>query len=77
MGIKQGFSLAFELNTTYQADGRDPNGYAGVAWCFGKHDRPWVERPIFGNIRYMNDKGLERKFTMKAYLEHIEREIST
>jgi deoxyribodipyrimidine photo-lyase len=45
MGIKQGFSLAFELNTTYQADGRDPNGYAGVAWCFGISDRPWVERP--------------------------------
>jgi deoxyribodipyrimidine photo-lyase len=74
---RMGFSWALRLNDTYQADGRDPNGYAGVAWCFGKHDRPWVERPIFGNIRYMNDKGLERKFTMKAYLERIEREIST
>ncbi|MXI85875.1 hypothetical protein [Sphaerochaeta halotolerans] len=45
MGIKQGFSLAFELNNTTKMDRRVPNGYAGVAWCFGKHDRPWVERP--------------------------------
>ncbi|MGD9927501.1 MAG: deoxyribodipyrimidine photo-lyase [Sphaerochaeta sp.] len=74
--FKQGFSWALKLNNTYQADGRDPNGYAGVAWCFGKHDRPWVERPIFGNIRYMNDKGLERKFNMKAYLQRIEAETS-
>ncbi len=56
------FALACELNDRYQLDGRDPNGYAGVAWCFGKHDRPWVERPIFGKIRYMNANGLKRKF---------------
>ncbi len=75
---KIGFAWALKLNNTYQTDGRDPNGYAGgVAWCFGKHDRPWVERPpIFGNIRYMNDKGLERKFNMKAYLQRIEKETS-
>lgn len=41
------------LNDKYQFDGRDPNGYAGVAWCFGKHDRPWKEREIFGIVRWM------------------------
>ena len=41
------------LNDKYELDGRDPNGYAGIAWCFGKHDRPWGSRKIFGNIRYM------------------------
>lgn len=56
------FALACELNDRYELDGRDPNGYAGVAWCFGKHDRPWVERPVFGKIRYMNANGLRRKF---------------
>ncbi|NCC66288.1 MAG: DNA photolyase, partial [Spirochaetia bacterium] len=69
------FETALALNNTYQMDGRDPNGYAGVAWCFGKHDRPWVERPIFGSIRYMNDKGLERKFNMQRYIEKVEKEI--
>lgn len=59
---EEAFSRAITLNDTYQLDGRDPNGYAGVAWCFGKHDRPWKERPVFGKVRYMNDRGLERKF---------------
>ena len=72
---KTAFETALKLNNTYQMDGRDPNGYAGVAWCFGKHDRPWVERPIFGSIRYMNDKGLERKFDMQKYIERVEKEI--
>jgi len=48
--------------------GRDPSGYAGVAWCFGKHDRPWKEREIFGMVRYMNAAGLERTFAMDRYL---------
>jgi len=61
--------IALYLNNRYELDGRDPNGYAGVAWCFGKHDRPWKERPIFGKIRYMNERGLERKFDMGLYLE--------
>jgi deoxyribodipyrimidine photo-lyase len=66
---EEAYRTALYLNNRYELDGRDPNGYAGVAWCFGKHDRPWKERPIFGKIRYMNDRGLERKFDMKLYLE--------
>ncbi len=71
---KEAYRIALSLNNMYQLDGRDPNGFAGVAWCFGKHDRPWAQRPIFGFIRYMNDKGLMRKFDMKRYIEHIEKE---
>lgn len=59
------------LNDKYELDGRDPNGYAGIAWSFGQFDHPWKERKIFGLVRYMNDKGLERKFDMKAYLKKI------
>lgn len=72
---REAFELAVQMNNRYQIDGRDPNGYAGVAWCFGKHDRPWVERPIFGNVRYMNDRGLERKFAIKNYVTRIERSV--
>jgi deoxyribodipyrimidine photo-lyase len=68
------FATALSLNNKYNLDGRDPNGFAGVAWCFGKHDRPWSERKIFGKIRYMNDKGLERKFDIAAYVGRIEHE---
>jgi deoxyribodipyrimidine photo-lyase len=59
------------LNDKYELDGRDPNGYAGVAWCFGKHDRPWKERPIFGIVRYMNSDGLRRKFDADKYVQKI------
>jgi deoxyribodipyrimidine photo-lyase len=61
------FSFAIYLNNKYELDGRDANGYTGVAWCFGKHDRPWAERPIFGNVRYMNANGLKRKFNIEEY----------
>jgi len=67
----EGFKTALRLNNTYELDGRDPNGFAGVAWCFGKHDRPWPERPIFGMVRYMNESGLRRKFDVEAYVRKI------
>ena len=67
--INDAFSKALYLNDRYSIDGRDANGYAGIAWCYGKHDRPWKEREIFGKIRYMNDKGLIKKFNMEKYLD--------
>ena len=70
---RQGFAWALHLNNKYELDGRDPNGYAGVAWCFGKHDRAWGERPVFGKVRYMNAAGLKRKFDIDAYVQKIEQ----
>ncbi len=67
-----GFKIALQLNNKYELDGRDPNAFAGVAWCFGKHDRAWGERPVFGKIRYMNAAGLKRKFDADAYVKKIE-----
>ena len=68
---EQALEYALYLNNKYELDGRDANAFTGIAWCFGKHDRPWAERAIFGKIRYMNAKGLERKFPMKRYVERI------
>jgi len=70
---REAFRIALYLNNRYELDGRDPNGFAGVAWCFGKHDRAWGERPVFGKIRYMNASGLRRKFDPDAYVERIRR----
>lgn len=67
----EAFRTALWLNDAYALDGRDPNGYAGVAWCFGKHDRPWAGRPIYGTVRCMMASGLERKFDMGPYLSRI------
>ncbi len=63
---------AMTLNDRYELDGRDPNGYTGVAWSIGGvHDRAWKERPIFGKIRYMNRSGCERKFDVPTYIDRI------
>lgn len=61
--------IAIKLNNTYFLDGRDPNGYAGIAWSIGGvHDRAWFERPIFGKIRYMNFNGARKKFDVQNYI---------
>ena len=65
------FDIALWLNNKYQLDGRDANSFTGVAWCFGKHDRPWTEREIFGTVRYMNANGLKRKFDIDAYVRRV------
>jgi deoxyribodipyrimidine photo-lyase len=66
---EKAMEIAVYLNDRYQLDGRDPNGYAGCAWAIaGVHDRPWGERPVFGKIRYMNEKGCRRKFDVDAYI---------
>jgi deoxyribodipyrimidine photo-lyase len=66
------FRTALALNNAYELDGRDPNAFAGIAWTFGKHDRPWGRRPVFGTVRYMNAAGLRRKFDIDAYIRKVE-----
>lgn len=64
------------LHDRYALDGRDPNTYTNILWCFGLHDRPWQERPVFGMIRYMSLDGMKRKTDAGAYLreiDHLER----
>lgn len=64
------------LHDRYALDGRDPNTYTNILWCFGLHDRPWGERPVFGMIRYMSLEGMKRKTDVGAYLreiDHLER----
>jgi deoxyribodipyrimidine photo-lyase len=69
---EQAYETTVYLNNKYELDGRDANAFTGIAWCFGKHDRPWAERSIFGKVRYMNAAGLERKFPIKRYVDLME-----
>jgi deoxyribodipyrimidine photo-lyase len=67
------YQMAVYLNDKYELDGRDPNGYAGIAWAIvGKHDRPWFERAIFGKIRYMSFNSTSKKFDSKRYIQQVE-----
>ena len=60
-----------ELNNKYAIDGRDPNSYSGIFWCFGRFDRAWQERPVFGKLRYMTSDSTRRKVKLKKYLERF------
>lgn len=68
-------AYAITLNDRYSLDGRDPNGYTGIAWSIGGvHDRAWRERPVFGKIRYMNEAGCRRKFDVNRYISSVLKE---
>ncbi len=69
------YAIAVRLNDRYELDGRDPNGYAGIAWAIGgKHDRAWgPERPVYGTIRYMSAASTGRKFDSKTYIARWQR----
>ncbi len=63
------FDVLVELNNRYALDGRNPNSWSGIAWCFGRFDRAWgPERPIFGTVRYMSSDNTARKIDVKGYL---------
>jgi deoxyribodipyrimidine photo-lyase len=71
--VSSAMKSAIFLNDKYELDGRDPNGYTGIAWSMGGvHDRAWTERKVFGKLRYMNQEGCRRKFDVDAYVEKIE-----
>jgi deoxyribodipyrimidine photo-lyase len=72
--VSEAYQRAVRLNDRYELDGRDPNGYAGIAWAIvGKHDRAWSNRPVYGKVRYMSLASTRRKFDSKRYMEQIEK----
>jgi deoxyribodipyrimidine photo-lyase len=63
------FDWAVMLNDKYELDGRDSNGYAGIAWAIvGRHDRPWFNRPVFGLVRTMTGASTTKKFDAARYI---------
>ena len=61
-------AILVHLNDKYALDGRDPDGWANIGWCFGLHDRPWPERPILGMVRAMTTKSARRKLDFEDYI---------
>jgi deoxyribodipyrimidine photo-lyase len=65
---QEALATLIELNNRYALDGRDPNSYSGILWCFGRYDRAWgPERAIFGTVRYMTSPQAERKLSLGDY----------
>ena len=68
--------IMIDLHEKYAIDGRDPNTFTNILWCFGLHDRPWPARPIFGKFRFLSFDGMKRKTNIRAYIDQI-NELST
>jgi deoxyribodipyrimidine photo-lyase len=70
--VAEAMRVAIYLNDKYEIDGRDPGGYAGIAWSMlGKFDRAWFGRPIFGKRRYMSGASTGKKFDSKTYIKQV------
>jgi deoxyribodipyrimidine photo-lyase len=67
----EAFQLAVTLNDRYSLDGRDCNGYLGVAWCFGATDRQFYNGPVFGAVRQMSAKGVGSRINTGKYVEQV------
>jgi deoxyribodipyrimidine photo-lyase len=65
---EEALASLLHLNDKYALDGRDPNSYAGIQWCFGKFDRPFAARPVWGTIRPMSLERAQTKYRMGEYL---------
>lgn len=66
------YATLVHLNNKYALDGRDPNSYTGILWCFGLFDRPWApERKVLGTLRYMSSENTARKFRVQPYLDYV------
>ncbi len=65
---QEAFATLEHLNNKYALDGRDPNSYGGILWIFGKFDRPFYPRPIYGLVRYQSLKAAKDKFDVGRYV---------
>lgn len=69
---EEALEIAIYLNDRHELDGRDPNGFTGIAWSIGGvHDRAWNERKVFGKVRYMSYNGCKSRFNTKAYIDYV------
>ncbi len=68
---KEALDVMIDLNDRFALDGRDPNSYSGIFWCFGRYDRGWTERPVFGKVRSMSSHRTRKKVRLEEYLQRF------
>lgn len=70
---KHALEHLIHLNNKWALDGRDPSSYGGIQWCFGKFDRPWFDKPVWGVIRPQSLARAREKFDAEAYIRRFAR----
>ena len=68
---EKAFEWLLYLNDKYALDGRDPNTYTNIAWCFGLHDHPFPPRAIYGTVRSMTSRSAAAKWDVREYLSRV------
>jgi deoxyribodipyrimidine photo-lyase len=70
----QAFML--RMHFRYSLDGRNPNTYANVLWCFGLHDRAFQEGPVLGKLRPLKSASTRRKFDIEPYMARVRTAVA-
>ena len=73
---QEALDLMIDFHHRYALDGRNPNTYANVLWCFGLHDRAFQETPILGKTRPMSSDRTRQKFDLDPYFERVDRWVA-
>jgi deoxyribodipyrimidine photo-lyase len=68
---RDAFDWLVRLNDKWALDGRDPNTYTNIGWCFGLHDHPYPERAVFGTVRCMTSRSARTKWDTDAYERRV------
>ncbi|MDQ3167227.1 MAG: deoxyribodipyrimidine photolyase, partial [Chloroflexota bacterium] len=74
---EEAFAHTVVLNDRYFLCGRDPVGYAQIAWAVGgRHDRPFPpNKPILGLVRPMGLGALKKRFDPANYVRQIDERL--
>lgn len=63
------------MHHKYALDGRNPNTYASILWCYGLHDRAFQQTPVLGKLRPLKSSATRRKFDLDPYFERVAHEV--
>lgn len=67
-------AFMIRMHHRYSLDGRNPNTYASILWCFGLHDRAFQETSVLGKLRPLKSRSTRRKFDLPPYFDHVRAE---
>ena len=72
--LEQSLQIGQHLNDKFALDGRDPSSIAGIHWCHGLFDRPFLPPlPVMGVVRKRELETHQSRLDMTAYERYVTR----
>jgi deoxyribodipyrimidine photo-lyase len=70
---EEAFEIALYLNDRYELDGRDPNGYTGIAMVIGGlYGKPWLSKEVLGKVQRLTYTDMRLSYDTKAYEKMVQ-----